>query len=326
MSLNIDTTLTQMLGIQHPVVLAPMAMVSGGELAAAVSSAGGLGLIGGGYGDEQVLEQQFALAGTAPVGVGFISWSLAQQPGLLDMALAHKPIAVMLSFGEIDAFVGKIKAAGSCLIVQVQSLHQAVTAHALGADVIVAQGTEAGGHGASRATFPLVPAVVDALPQNTPVIAAGGVADGRGLAASLMLGASGVMMGSRFYASKESLAPAQAQQLALRSGGDNTTRSSVFDKLRGLDWPSPYTLRSLDNQATQRWQHDFSSLSKDIDTQRELFQQAVAEKNYNEAPVIVGEAVDLIREVLTAESIVQQCVEEAIACVQQPAHFKIFSR
>src|SRR6185436_8823888 len=96
--------LTQALQIEHPILLAPMDLVASGKLASAVSQAGGLGLIGGGYGDAEWLEQEFTAAGNARVGCGFITWSLAQKPELLDVALDHRPVAVMLSFGDPSPF------------------------------------------------------------------------------------------------------------------------------------------------------------------------------------------------------------------------------
>jgi nitronate monooxygenase len=119
---GIATRLTERLGIRHPILLAPMAVVAGGRLAAAVTAAGGLGLIGGGYGDAGWLEQQFAAAGNHRVGCGFITWSLARQPHLLDVALAHRPAVVMLSFGDPRPFGPRIKAAGAQLLCQVQTL------------------------------------------------------------------------------------------------------------------------------------------------------------------------------------------------------------
>ena len=105
----LQTRLTTALGIEHPILLAPMDLVAGGKLAAAVSHAGGLGLIGGGYGNADWLEQEFAAAGNAKVGCGFITWSLAKKPDLLDLALQHQPVAVMLSFGDPSPFAAKIE-------------------------------------------------------------------------------------------------------------------------------------------------------------------------------------------------------------------------
>ena len=179
-----------------------MDLVSAGRLAAVVSQAGGLGLLGGGYGDGDWIEREWDRAGNSRIGCGFITWSIAKHPEVLDRALAHQPAAIMLSFGDPRPFAPRIHAAGARLICQVQTVAQAREAVEAKADIIVAQGTEAGGHGMSEPLFTLLPQVVDACP-DTPVVAAGGIADGRGLAAALLLGAEGVMMGTRFYASQE---------------------------------------------------------------------------------------------------------------------------
>lgn len=205
-AMPLTTRVTEFFGIEHPILLAPMAGISGGRLAAAVTAAGGLGLIGGGYGDADFLEREFALADRTRVGCGFITWSLARQPELLDFVLAQQPATVMLSFGELRPFADRIHAAGVPLIAQVQTLDHARQALDAGADILAAQGGEAGGHGMSvRSTFTLVPEVVDLVAERSPatlVLAAGGVADGRGLAAALALGADGVLVGTRFWAAR----------------------------------------------------------------------------------------------------------------------------
>ena len=137
----------------------------------------------------------------------------------------------MLSFGDEKPFIGPIKDAGGIVICQVQTLAQALAAHDNGADVIVAQGSEAGGHAATRGTISLVREVVDRI-DTVPVVAAGGIADGRGLAAALMLGATGVLVGTRFCATQESLMPDEAKERALEATGDETLQSSVVDILR----------------------------------------------------------------------------------------------
>lgn len=193
---EMTTRLTRALKLRCPIVSAPMAFAAGGALAAAVTRAGGLGLIGGGYGDAAWIEQQFAAADGERVGIGFITWSLARQPSLLSAALAHRPAAVMLSFGDPRPFVPEIRAAGATLICQCQDLSHVRDAIEAGADVVVAQGSEAGGHGAARGTFSFVPEVADELAARAPdtlLLAAGGVGDGRSLAAALMLGADGVL-------------------------------------------------------------------------------------------------------------------------------------
>src|SRR5262252_519371 len=153
------TELTKRLHIRHPVLLAPMGAVSGGRLAAAVTRAGGLGLLGPGYFGADWIEQQFGAAGNTPVGIGFITWHMEKHPEQLDTALAHKPRAVMLSFGDPGPFIPRIKEAGATVIAQVQGVEMAKAAAGAGADIIVAQGGEAGGHGAARGGMGLVPAV-----------------------------------------------------------------------------------------------------------------------------------------------------------------------
>ena len=145
--MTLRTRLTDRLGIEHPIVLAPMGSAAGGKLAAAVTAAGGLGVIGGGYGDPEWLEREFAQAGNARIGCGFITWSLARKPRLLDQVLRHSPAAIMLSFGPPLPFAQRIKAAGALLICQVQNMAHTREAIEAGADIVVAQGAEAGGHG-----------------------------------------------------------------------------------------------------------------------------------------------------------------------------------
>lgn len=306
----IRTPLTKLLNIEHPVLLAPMGGVSGGELAAAVSNAGGLGIIGGGYGDRAWLLEQFEAARNVPIGIGFITWSLAKQPELLDLALDRSPKAMFLSFGELGAFAPKIKAANTLLIAQVQTVAQARQAIGEGADVIVAQGTEAGGHGGSRATFPLVPAVVD-IAGATPVVAAGGVADGRGLAAALMLGASGVLCGTAFFASTESLVHANLKRAAVAGSGDATLRSTVVDVARGLDWPEAWDIRTLRNAFTDRWSADAAGLKRNLADEQARYATARETGDSSVSAVIVGEGVDLLRAEEGAEMILRGMVSEA---------------
>jgi len=310
--MRLRTRLTDLLEIDHPILLAPMAGVSGGALASAVTGAGGLGLIGGGYGDAGWLGREISAAGNARVGIGFITWSLARQPGVLDVALAHAPPAIMLSFGDFRDFLPNIRQTRARLIVQVQTLEQAREAVDADADIIVAQGTEAGGHGARRATFPLVPSIVD-IAGDIPVVAAGGIADGRGLAAALMLGASGVLCGTAFYAADEALAPESAKDAAVTGRGDATIRSSVFDVARALDWPPAWDLRTLQNDFTRRWHGDPAGLNAVIADERARFEKARAVGDVTTAPVIVGEAVDLVRTREPAGAIVARMVKEAVA-------------
>jgi nitronate monooxygenase len=316
--MTLRTRLTERLGIEHPIILAPMGSASGGALARAVSEAGGLGLIGLGYGNPEWLEREFLAAGNARVGCGFITWSLGERAHLLDRALDHKPAAVMLSFGDPKPFAAAIKRAGTRLICQVQSVAHAVEAADLGADIIVAQGTEAGGHGASRATLALVPAVVDAVRARNDeaiVVAAGGIADGRGLAAALMLGADGVLIGTRFLASTEALTSASAKARILAARGDDTVRTRIFDIARRIDWPTVYTGRALRNDFSRQWHGREAELERALPSEGPRYARAAEENDVDTAVVFAGEAVDLVHRIEPARDIVSGIVRDAEAAL-----------
>jgi nitronate monooxygenase len=311
----IATALTRLLAVEHPLLLAPMGFVSGGALAAAVSHAGGLGFVGGGYGEREWLARELDAAGDARVGVGLITWSLDRQPALLDLALERQPACVWLSFGELGPYAERIKRAGSLLVAQVQTVRGAREAVAAGADIVVAQGTESGGHADRRATLPLVPAVADAVAP-VPVVAAGGIADGRGLAAALMLGAEGAALGTAFYAAAESLAHPAAKDALVAATGDDTQRSRVFDLARGIDWPPPWTLRTLENEFSRRWGGDVEGLERNLAEEQRRYAAARDAGDFATAGVLAGEAADLVRAVEPAAEIVRRITGEAEALLR----------
>lgn len=321
----IQTTLTEKLGISAPVLLAPMGMVSGGKLAAAVTHAGGLGMIGGGYCDSDWVKKEIREAGNVQVGVGFITWALEQNPGLLDIVIEQKPKAIFLSFGQLRDFVAPVKRAGLPLIAQIQSVAEARIAVEEGADIIVAQGTEAGGHGSARSTLPLVPAVVDAVGK-VPVVAAGGIADGRGLAAALMLGASGVLCGTAFLAADEALAHPNVKSAVVSASGDATSRGKVFDTIRGYDWPKPWNIRTLVNDFSQRWETDSEGLQRDLAQQKANYATARDVGDVSVAAVIAGEAVDLIHAQQPAADILNAMVAQAENLLLRGPAFSISGR
>jgi nitronate monooxygenase len=317
--MGIRTRLTEALGITVPILLAPMGFVAGGKLAAAVTAAGGLGIIGGGYGDADWLGREFAEAGNARVGCGFITWSLAKQPELLAHVLAHAPAVLMLSFGDPTPFAPAIRATGSKLICQVQTIAHTRAALACGADIIVAQGTEAGGHGATRATLTLVPEVADLLAREAPgtlLVAAGGIADGRGLAASLMLGADGVMLGSRLWSTPEALVHPNHQRAALATNGDGTIRQKSADIARGYDWPDEFTGRVLRTAFVTAWQGREAEHRAVAEAVRPDYLAAVAEGRTEESGVFVGEAIGLIQDASPAAEILAGVTKEAEALLR----------
>ena len=210
-----------------------------------------------------------------------------------------------------SAFAPQIKASGAKLICQVQDVAGARQAADAGADIIVAQGSEAGGHGkTTRSTFALVPAVVDAV-DPIPVVAAGGVGDGRGLAAALALGASGVLIGTRFWASEEALGSAQAKQLLVSARGDDTLRTRVFDIIRELDWPMEYSGRAISNDFSNRWHGRETALEQALGGERDRYWKAAKAGDVATAVVFAGEGLDMIRDIKPAGEILRTIVDDA---------------
>jgi nitronate monooxygenase len=309
----IETAFTRMFGLQHPVVLAPMGGVSGGALAAAVSNAGGFGFVGGGYGVAEWVRTELDIVkrnSSRPWGIGFITWSIT--PEVFRTALEARPHAVFLSFGDPRPYASPVRDAGARLFCQVQDLAGLALALEAGADVIVAEGTEAGGHGGRRATLPFVPAVVDAA-GTTPVLAAGGIADGRGLAAALMLGAQGVSMGTRFFASDEALGHPAIKQRLLQARAEETVRTSVFDIVRGYSWPDRIDGRAVRNRFTGQWIGREPQLHEAAERERAPWHAAAQAGDVETAVVWAGEGVDLIDRIEPAGDIVRRMSREAEA-------------
>jgi nitronate monooxygenase len=310
--MTLRTGFTELLGVRHPIALAPMGGSAGGALAAAVSSAGGLGLLGAAAGDRVWLDRELAIltaATTRPWGVGFLTW--AASADAVEHAVGRGARTVMLSFGDPRALIAPVRRAGATLILQVTGLEEARRAVDLGADVIVAQGAEAGGHGAwhGRSTLPFVPAVVD-LAGPTPVLAAGGIADGRGLAAALALGAAGALIGTRFQATREALVDPSTAKAIVDGRGEDTERNRILDIARGSAWPVRYTARTLPHPYLDRWRDREADLAADPQAQAD-YQAEVARGAIPPQPVWAGEAVDLITDLPSAADLVPALAAQA---------------
>ncbi len=310
--MTLSTAFTTMFSLRHPIALAPMAATAGGALAAAVSNGGGLGLLGGGLGDRAWLDRELPIVaeGTSqPWGVGFLSW--AADTATVEHALRYRPAAVMLSFGDPRPFIPPIRQARAALILQVTDVEEARQAVDLGADVIVAQGTEAGGHGArrGRSTLPFVPVVVD-LAAPTPVLAAGGIADGRGVAAALALGAAGALIGTRFQATAEGLADPVIKKAIVEGHGEDTERSRVLDIVRGSRWPATWDGRSLGHPFLDQWRGRDDELAADA-AARQAYQEGVARGDLPPQPVWAGEGIDLITDLPSAADLVGALAAQA---------------
>lgn len=301
------TRLTEVFGLSLPVIQAPMAFVAGGALAAAVSQAGGLGLIGGGYGDAAWIGEQFDIAGDTPVGCGLISFAVQDRPQLLDQVLKHRPRALFLSFADPAPFLAPARAAGVPVICQVQTFRDAYHALDLGVDVVVAQGGDAGGHGQSRGTMAFVPEVADEIARrgsDTLLCAAGGIADARGVLAALALGADGAVIGTRFWATQEALVDPRLVGPTLAHGGDDTIRTRVVDTVRRIDWPGRYSGRVLRSPFIERWHGDDAGLRQNLPVQEKLWQAAVAGADTSVVAPFLGEAIGLIRSAEAAADVI----------------------
>jgi nitronate monooxygenase len=311
--MGLSTAFTERFGVEHPIALAPMGGSAGGALAGAVSRGGGLGLLGGGNGDPAWLERELRVLADArdgrPWGVGFQAWAAGEAA--VARALEYEPAAVLLSFGDPAPFAARVRGAGAALIVQVTDLEEARRAVDLGADVIVAQGTEAGGHGAvrGRSTLPFVPVVVD-LAAPVPVLAAGGIADGRGVAAALALGAAGALLGTRFQATAESLVSRATAGAIVDGHAEDTERSRVLDIARGSRWPAAYTARTLAHPFLDAWRDREDALAADPHARQE-YEAAVARGDIPALPRWAGEGVDLVDDLPSAAELVGTLAAQA---------------
>jgi nitronate monooxygenase len=306
------TAFTELLGLRHPIALAPMGGSAGGALAAAVGNAGGLGLLGGGNGNRNWLTRELPIvtSGTSgPWGVGFQSWAVDRAT--VELALESRPAAVMLSFGDPRPLAEPVRASGASLIIQVTSLDEARQALDLGADVIVAQGTEAGGHGARHgwSTLAFVPVVVD-LATPVPVLAAGGIADGRGVAAALALGAAGALIGTRLLATAEALVDPEAKKAIAEGSGEDTERSAVLDIARGSRWPREYTGRTMAHPFLDEWRDREDELAASP-AARSDYQRGVASGELPPEPVWASQAIDLITDLPPAAEVVASLAAQA---------------
>jgi nitronate monooxygenase len=246
-----------MFTLDHPVMSAPMASHSGGTLAAAVSAAGGLGSFGGVTPNgPDWIRAQVALVRERtdrPFAIGFITPFLELTEDLFETALAARPDAVALSFSDPGDWGRRVKDAGCRLICQVQTFADVDLALAVGADVLAAQGTEAGGHTGTMTLLPLLCGIAEEHP-DVPLLAAGGIADGRALAAALLAGADGGWLGTAFLATHEAVEIDDAYKDAVvASDGTDTVFTRAYDIASGAPWPPGIGARMRRHAFTDAW-------------------------------------------------------------------------
>ncbi|MTD17290.1 nitronate monooxygenase [Nakamurella sp. YIM 132087] len=306
------TWLTDHLQIEIPVVSAPMAGVAGGRLARAVSAAGALGMVGiGTSADPAWIEQELSEAASAgkPFGVGLIGWSVGDPADILPLVVAAGPALVSVSYGgELSDWVAGLHDAGITVATQVGTLDDARDADAIGVDVLVARGAEAGGHGRNQvATLPLLQAVLEEI--DAPVIAAGGIATARGVAAVLAAGAVGAWVGSAFATATEADTGPHAREAMVGAELTDTVYTRVFDLAQRLAWPREFGGRALVNGVTDTWAGREDELERQPAALTALSDQVVsarADGDVSVAPVYAGQAVGLVSSVRPAARIVAE--------------------
>ena len=257
--------LTEKFGLGVPVVGAPMANVGGGKLVAAISAAGGLGMLGAGSAvtaDWIRTEGSIAAANGKPYGIGLMAWSVRERPEHVEAVLELKPALVSLSFGDYTPYVEPLQKAGIVVATQAGTVADAREAIDAGVDVIVARGAEAGGHGRNAvATLPLLQAILELT--ELPVLAGGGISGPRGLAAVLAAGAAGAWIGTAFLTCQEALTSEPVRRRVIAADETDTVYGTVFDAASRAGWPDEFGGRALRNAYFDTWQGREDELKTD---------------------------------------------------------------
>ncbi len=310
----IHTPVCDLLGIEHPIALGGMGSIYAPDLVAAVSSAGGLGAMG----CHQLNPDQIR-AGTAAIrertnkafALNFLIFDVREE--CFAAALALRPPVMAFAWPrpdqDVNSYIARAQAAGCKVTFMAGGVPEAMHGAECGADVIVAQGTEGGGHVGWQASLALVPMVVDAV-HPIPVLAAGGVADGRGLAAALALGADGVLLGTRFLASAESPLHPNFKQAILDSDGHDTLLSEIPDIVAGKVWPGAMS-RSRRNRFIERWAGREWALRQRRAEAHAAVEAARRSGDADEAPLSMGQDAGLIHDLPLAAEIIRRIAEEA---------------
>ncbi|GGN92759.1 2-nitropropane dioxygenase [Nocardia rhizosphaerihabitans] len=308
------TPWSRSIGLRVPVVNAPMGGAAGGRLAAAVTAAGGLGMIGmGSAGSVAALERELAAAGGTVSGIGLVDWVRQRETGLLEASIAAQPRILSISFGTDFSWVPVVQAAGILAVTQVYDVPGAHRAQDAGIDVLVARGSEGGGHGADRlALLPLLDAVLDIA--TVPVLAAGGIGSGRTLAAVLAAGAAGAWLGTCLAAADESLVPENARRAMLAADSTHTVVTTAFDETLDLPWPPIYPARVLRNDVTDPWSRPEFDESR---PSAEMLRAAIESDDVTIAPVDAGQGVGLITHIEPAAAIIDRLCHDAAVLLRR---------
>jgi nitronate monooxygenase len=292
------------MGLRVPIVNAPMGGVAGGRLAAAVTAAGGLGMVGmGTAGSTSSLRAELPHV-TGTFGIGLVDWVIRKEPDLFDAAVAARPVLISVSFGTDLSWVSRVHDAGIATATQVYNSVEARRAEDAGIDLLVARGSEGGGHGeATIGTLPLLDAVLEVV--SVPVLAAGGIASGRSLAAVLAAGASGAWLGTCLSASLEALTSDAGRRALVAARETDTTSTRVFDIVRRLPWTKRFPSRVLRNDFVARWSGHEDALADDPDAPSELA-AAIAADDRRTAPVDAGQGVGMVTDIAPVGQVIER--------------------
>ncbi|MDT5046537.1 MAG: nitronate monooxygenase [Mycobacterium sp.] len=292
------------MGLRVPIVNAPMGGVAGGRLAAAVSAAGGLGMVGmGTAGSTSSLRAELPHV-TGTFGIGLVDWVIRKEPDLFDAAVAARPVLISVSFGTDLSWVSRVHDAGIATATQVYNSVEARRAEDAGIDLLVSRGSEGGGHGeATIGTLPLLDAVLEVV--SVPVLAAGGIASGRSLAAVLAAGASGAWLGTCLSASLEALTSDAGRRALVAARETDTTSTRVFDIVRRLPWTKRFPSRVLRNDFVARWSGHEDALADDPDAPSE-FAAAIAADDRRTAPVDAGQGVGMVTDIAPVGQVIER--------------------
>jgi len=301
----LSTPWSRSFGLRVPIVNAPMGGVAGGRLAAAVTAAGGLGMVGmGSDGTRESLKTQLRhLRGM--FGIGLVDWVMRSEAGLLEDALAARPVLLSVSFGTDWSWVAQAHEAGIATVTQVYDQLGARQAVDAGVDVLVARGSEGGGHGEVRlGTLPLLDTVLDAFDGTAvPVLAGGGIASPRSLAAVLAAGASGAWVGTRLAACPEALTGHSSRRALIAARATDTAVTRVFDVAEGLPWPARFPSRVLANDFVARWTGSEDALDP---AACDELASAIAADDRRIAPFDAGQGVGMINDDASVSEVIGQ--------------------
>ncbi|MGH7846240.1 MAG: NAD(P)H-dependent flavin oxidoreductase [Candidatus Binatia bacterium] len=310
----IYTRICDLLGITHPIILGGMGGATSAPLVAAVSNAGGLGTLGTSQFTGAQLENEIATIREAtdkPFGINHLLFLKPDETFAVTLRARPKVVAFAWARQDQDLreYFKRAHDAGSIAMYMAGEVPQALRAAEAGADVLVAQGSEAGGHVAWMASMPLVPMIVRAV-SPLPVLAAGGIADGRGLAAALALGADGVLLGTRMLATHEAPIHPNLKQAIVQSDGHDTLLTEIPDIATGRVWPGAMS-RVQRNRFIERWAGQEWALRDRCSEAGKAAIAARAAGDVHEAPLFFGQDAGLIDSIESAGDIIQRIVNEA---------------